>query len=359
MGPAVVEAAAVDAAWLTQGLRQAGVLGADGAVAGFSATGVGNGLVGTSVRYALRYAGDAAGAPASVVGKFPATDATSRQSGAAMRLYLREVNFYRHVAKLAAIRTPRVLASGFDAATHDFFLLFEDLAPARGGDQLAGCDAADAAVAMQEIAGLHAPLWGSPAVAGWDWLRLPEEITGHLVSMVAPVAEMFRERFRDVLEPEIMQAAMGLVPLARPLLSGHAERPTVLHGDFRLDNVLFDAKGGAWKMATLDWQTVSAGRGTQDASYFIGAGLRADDRPAVEGDLVRHYHAALLAGGVQGYDWEECWRDYRKHSLNGLFMAMFSAISVARTARGDEMFLTMARRHARQALELQAFALWN
>ena len=354
-----MEAASVDAAWLTQALRGAGVLGVAGAVEDFTAVGVGNGLVGTSVRFSPRYSGDAAGAPASVVGKFPATDATSRQSGAGMRLYLREVNFYRLVAPAAGIRTPRVLASLFDPATHDFFLLFEDLAPARGGDQLAGCDAADAAAAMDEIARLHAPFWRAPVLDQWDWLGLPEETTTHLAAMVAPVAALFRERFSGVLENEVMDAVMRLVPLARPLLSGPAEHATVIHGDFRLDNVLFDARGGTWPMATLDWQTVSRGRGTLDVSYFIGAGLREAERAAHEGDLVRRYHAALLDGGVRGYDWDECWRDYRKHSLNGLFMAMFSAISVARTARGDEMFLTMARRHARQALELQAFALWD
>jgi hypothetical protein len=109
----------------------------------------------------------------------------------------------------------------------------------------------------------------------------------------------------------------------------------------------------------LDWQTVGRGCGTQDASYFLGAGLRENDRAAHEHDLLRTYHETLLSYGVDAYSWKQCWRDYRKHSLNGLFMAMFSAISVARTDRGDDMFLTMARRHARQALELGAFGLWE
>jgi hypothetical protein len=78
-----------------------------------------------------------------------------------------------------------------------------------------------------------------------------------------------------------------------------------------------------------------------------------------EQDLLRQYHAALSENGVAGYPWELCWEDYRKHSLNGLFMALFSAVSVARTERGDEMFLAMARRHAQQALELSAFDLWQ
>jgi aminoglycoside phosphotransferase (APT) family kinase protein len=211
---------------------------------------------------------------------------------------------------------------------------------------------------MREIAGLHAPLWGDPSLDQLDWLGLPPAENEQLAQMVAPVAGMFRERFESVLEPDIMAAIMRLVPLARPLLLQQAKIRTVLHGDFRLDNILFEPRAGALPMATLDWQTIGQGCGTQDASYFLGAGLRAWDRVAHEQDLLRIYHETLQAQGVQDYPWQQCWQDYRKHSLNGLFMAMFSAIVVARTDRGDDMFLTMARRHARQALELGGFDLW-
>ena len=348
----------VDAAWLTGALREAGVL-RDGAVTAVTQRGIGNGLVGTSIRFDLTYDALEPGAPPSVVGKFPATDETSRQSGAGLRLYLRETSFYRHIAPAVGIRTPRVFVNEFDPATHDFLLLFEDLTPARGGDQLAGCGVDDAAVAMREIAGLHAPLWGHAAVDRWDFLGLPPEETARIVQLVAPVAGLFRERFADVLANEVMDAVMRLVKLVDKLMHDAAPQRTVLHGDFRLDNVLFDAKGGAWPLATLDWQTIGRGCGTQDASYFLGAGLREEDRATHEADLLRLYHEALLAQGVSDYPLAQCWRDYRKHSLNGLFMAMFSAISVARTGRGDEMFLTMTRRHACQALELSAFELWE
>jgi hypothetical protein len=276
-----------------------------------------------------------------------------------MRLYLREVNFYRHIAPTVSIHTPRVYASGFDPGSHDFFLLFEDMAPARGGDQLTGCDVADAATAMVEIAALHGPRWGDPALDALDWLGLPPPETERIVQLVAPVAELFRERYQDVLEREVMAAVMRLVPLAHRMMFDVPVARTVVHGDFRLDNVLFDAKGGSLKLATLDWQTVGRGCGTLDAAYFLGAGLRTWDRAAHEADLVRLYHEALLSFGVLRYGWEQCWHDYRKHCLHGVFMAMFSAISVARTDRGDEMFLTMARRHAQQALELGAFELWG
>jgi hypothetical protein len=340
-----------DAAWL------AAQLGTP-PIAHVTSEPVGNGLVGTSIRFTLRYETPAPDAPASIVGKFPATDPTSRESGAFLRLYLRETSFYRHIAPLVKIRTPRVFHNHYDPQTHDFVLLFEDLAPARGGDQLAGCDINDAAAAMREIAGLHAPLWGNPVMDSFDWLTLPQPETQRLVQLVAPVADMFQERFANTLEPDVMQAVMRLKRMGETILFDQPRVRTVLHGDFRLDNVLFDAKGGQWPLATVDWQTVGRGCGTQDASYFLGAGLRAWDRAAHEQDLLHIYHDQLVQYGVRDYSWEECWRDYRKHALNGLFMAMFSAISVARTDRGDEMFLTMARRHAQQALELNAFELW-
>ncbi len=354
----IARPADIDPAWLTRQLRAAGVL-RDSSVTGFTQKLIGNGLVGTSIRFALTYDAPEDGAPASVVGKFPATDDTSRQSGAGMRLYLRETSFYRHIAPLADIHTPAVFFNQFDPDTHEFLLLFEDLTPARGGDQLAGCDANDARTAMLEIAGLHAPLWGSPDVDGFSFLGLPHDETARIAQLVAPVAGLFRERFDGALEPDVMNAVMRLVPLGDALMFDTPPQRTVLHGDFRLDNVLFDVKGGTWPLATLDWQTIGRGCGTQDASYFLGAGLREPDRAAYEQDLLRAYHDALHSRGVRAYSWEQCWRDYRKHSLNGLFMAMFSAISVARTVRGDEMFLTMARRHACQALELGAFELWE
>jgi hypothetical protein len=347
----------IDATWLSQQLRAVGLL-REANITGFTQRSVGNGLVGISIRFELTYDAPEPDAPASVVGKFPATDETSRQSGSGMRLYLRETGFYRHIAPTVQIRTPRVLANQFDPETHDFLLLFEDLAPARAGDQLVGCDAADAHTAMLEIAALHGPRWADPTLDDLPYLGLPHAETAHIAQLVAPVAELFRDRFSAALEPDIMRATMRLVPLAQALMFDKPKQRTVLHGDFRLDNVLFDAKAGAWKLATVDWQTTSRGVGTQDASYFLGAALRVEERASHEKDLLRAYHETLQTFGVATYPWDQCWHDYRKHSLNGLFMAMFSAISVARTGRGDDMFLTMARRHATQALELGAFDLW-
>ena len=36
-----------------------------------------------------------------------------------------------------------------------------------------------------------------------------------------------------------------------------------------------------------------------------------ETRRLLEQPLLRHYHGRLLALGVQGYSWDDCWNDYR------------------------------------------------
>ncbi|RRC07793.1 hypothetical protein EIA17_25600, partial [Escherichia coli] len=89
----------------------------------------------------------------------------SRRSGSAHTLYIREVAFYRELAATVAIHTPRPILAEIDPATDDFTLILEDLAPARPGDQLAGCAIEDCLTAMREAAALHAPRWNDPTLA--------------------------------------------------------------------------------------------------------------------------------------------------------------------------------------------------
>src|ERR1700756_1063832 len=98
--------AKIDADWMTHALRRAGVL-SEARVSRVARTPVGNGLVGDSYRFTLAYDHYEPSAPASVIGKFPAADPASRESGSAHLLYLREVSFYRELAHTLPIHTPR------------------------------------------------------------------------------------------------------------------------------------------------------------------------------------------------------------------------------------------------------------
>ncbi len=351
--------ARIDAAWMTRALRASGAIGA-ARVTGMDRTRVGNGLVADCYRFTLTYDRDMPGAPTSVVGKFPSHDPTSRKSGTDHVLYLREVGFYRDLAASVAIATPRAHLAEIDPETDDFTLILADLAPARQGDQLAGCSIEDAAVAMAEAAALHAPRWGDAGLDAIDWLHgRPARLTPMVDTMLPMVIAAFRNRYDGAIEPEFM-ALVERLPAA--LIAARAETGvprTLIHADFRLDNILFDVEGGARPMATLDWQTVAVGTGATDVAYFLSAGIDPVARRGHEAALVRVYHEALLARGVAGYGWEQCWRDYRRFTLHGILMGVFSSMSVERTPRGDALFLKMTRGACAQALELGSFGFWE
>ena len=62
-----------------------------------------------------------------------------------------------------------------------------------------------------------------------------------------------------------------------------------------------------------------------DVAFFLGTNLEPAVRRAREHELLRAYHAQLLAGGVAEaeYGWEQCWRDYRWAMLQCLFCYVF------------------------------------
>ena len=71
-----------------------------------------------------------------------------------------------------------------------------------------------------------------------------------------------------------------------------------------------------------------------------------------EEEIVRNYHEKLLAEGVEGFGWQDCWQAYRKSAFAGFGVTVIAAMIVQQTERGDQMFLTMADRHSRHALDL-------
>lgn len=340
--------------WLTAALHAAGV-GRGARVVALQRKLVGTGQMGRNVRFTLDWEGGAADAPATVVGKFPSDNPTSRGTGASQGAYRKEIEFYRQVVDTVGIRTPHCFLAAIDEAGADFVLLMEDVAPAVQGDQIAGCNVDQAALALDELAKLHAPRWGDPSLGDLDFLGGPSaESAALLRALYTAVWPGFEQRFADRLEPDVLAVAERLGPRLEAWSFG-LERPlTVTHGDYRLDNMLFGTPEGGYPLAVVDWQTVGRGAGLADAAYFLGASLQVEDRRANEEALLRDYHEQLTAAGVTGYDWDTCWRDYRRYTFAGVVMAVVASMIVEQTDHGDAMFIAMASRHAAHAIDLEA-----
>ena len=344
-----------DGQWFTEVLQYAGVLG-DAAVTGVQRQQVGTGLIGQNVAFSLTYDGPAPDAPASAVGKFPSPEPQRRATAKTFRLYEREVRFYQEIAATVDIRVPVCYLADIDLDTGDFVLLLEDLSPAVQGNQLDGCSLDEAMLAMDELAGLHAPRWGDPTLANIEWLGQYDDVEPN---------EMIRGLYQGLWPAFVAQFASTLTPGALALgeafgasMDGWRRSWTppycVTHGDYRLDNMLFGTRQGGYPLTTVDWQTVGHGPGIMDAAYFIGNGLRVSDRRAHEIDLLRRYHDALCVRGVNGYEWKQCLADYRRATLSGLLITVIGSQVVASDERGVAMFAAMAERHFAHAIDHEA-----
>ena len=300
---------------------------------------IGTGQVGDSVRFTLDFEGEPA--PVTLAGKFAAADPTSRGTAAMLGLYTKEVRFYRDLAPQLPIRTPRTYCAEIADDGASFCLLFEDLGPARGGNQIAGCTIADAREVVKQAAALHAPSWHNPAILDADWLQPAPAAAAQVKALYPQAQAVFRERYAGVLEPEYMALCEELAEITAAT-DRVVEKTSLVHGDFRLDNVLFDIKGGSEPVAVLDWQTLTIGNGLTDIGYFLGCGIGDALRRAHEGELLDLYCAEMTARGVP-LTRDEIWRDYVMGALHGVSTAVFSAAFVERTARGDANFLSMAR----------------
>ena len=337
--------------WLNELLKHADI---DAEVASFSARQIGTGQVGDNVRFTLSYSSGSG--PASIVGKFPSSDAVSRATGSAQNNYFKEVMFYRELRHTVQIQTPDVLFTNIDPLTQDFCLMMQDMAPGQQGNQLEGCSESDAHTAVRELAKLHGPRWNDPTLADIEWLQVDEAARiPFFMALWAQVLPGFLERYTSRLSNAHLQLLNTFSDRVESYVAPNEGPNALQHGDYRLDNMLF---GGPYRLAVVDWQTVSIGHPAQDLAYFTGAGLLPAQRRAVEQALVDEYYNQLAPYDcLQGYSREQCFKDYRRFSFSGLVMAVIASMIVGQTERGDDMFMAMASRHAQQAIDLDALDL--
>lgn len=337
----------LDAAWLSGALAGA-------PVSDFELEQIGTGQMSESHRVTLTYVEPRQGDPSSVVLKLASGDRSSRATGVGLGIYEREVRFYRELAP--RLRGPLAAChlAAYEQKEGWFTLLFEDVTPAVAGDQIAGCGIDEARLAMRELATLHAPVLEDRALEKSGWLNRDSPVNEGLVAALLP--GLF-ERYGEHIASEHRALCERFAERADAWL-GTRNRPLgLVHGDFRLDNLLFGLQGSARVLTVVDWQTVSWGGAMADAAYFLSGALDPQLRRMHERELFGEYHEALCSHSGQALDAEQCWTEYRRAAFAGVLMAIIAPMLVQRTKRGDEMFMAMLARHSQQALDLDAEAL--
>ena len=101
-------------------------------------------------------------------------------------------------------------------------------------------------------------------------------------ALLAQLYAGFAERYRDRIAPRHREVCERLVASFDAYLppSDDGRSKGLVHGDYRLDNMLFGSRGGDRPLTVVDWQTVRLGAGDDRPRLFPG--LRAARADAAE-----------------------------------------------------------------------------
>ena len=337
--------------WLNKILWESGRLDRSAEVSAVALEPVGTGQMADTIRFSLTYAPPGAG-PSSVVAKFASADPQSHATGKAMRAYEIEVRFYAEVAPEIDARVPGCIACALDPDEAWFTLVLDDIVGATQGDQIQGCSPEIAAAVVEEMAALQGSSFGSSVLEGSEWLnRATPDSDAFTASIVAGVYPSFVERYGAQLSAEHLALFDAFIPRMEQWFALRGGPRTIVHGDFRLDNLLFTRDP---RPVIVDFQTLNWGNASYDLAYFLGGCLTPEVRRGCEAELMTRYHEALRERGVTGYSIDALKEDYRRECFGGVMMAVGASMLVKQTERGDQMFLTSATRHAQHAIDLDA-----
>ncbi len=353
---------AVTAGWLDRILRSSGIL-AGARIRDFEIEklGEGEGFMGETARLHLAYAGSGEVGLPSVVLKIPTSDRKLRAAGEALGIYERESFFYQQLAGQMPVRVPRCYFTAMDArpfgspeqdavslerleqfprwglaalvaagpwlariSRRRYVLLLEDLAPARLGNQVTETSEEDIRGAIASLARIHAHAWENPAVENVPWLHPIDSTTKMNEYLVARQRPHFEELFAAAI-PEYGKPHMDWLEENIGAIQRRLAKPpcTLLHGDYRLDNLFFDDTAADSLAIVSDWQVPSWGRGVCDLAYFLSGTLEADLPVEAAFPHVDFYHEQIRKLRSIRYDREECRRDY----VRALYLVLSRVVS--------------------------------
>ncbi len=222
---------------------------------------------------------------------------------------------------------PVLVPAGYHSNVSDdgaeFVVVMEDLAGNRMLDQTVHLDDADAEACVDNLAVWHANWWNR--TDGMCESGVAVALADPIYPAMLPT--LFDEGWAKLnastgcVPPESLQPVGPKFGAAvEDMLGQLSEGPmTLLHGDYRTDNMMFNADGS---VILMDFQLIGVGSAAYDLAYFVGSCLEVD--AARERELFDRWIAALVAAGVPESDLENMWEKYRVASL---FCLVYPAVA--------------------------------
>ena len=336
----------IDDEWLSQALGLA--------VRAVEIDQIGQGVGVASALYRVTLDGDG---PASAIIKLPALDEIAFLTSAVLQMYVREVGFYRELSAECPIRHPKPYHADIDIETSQFVILMEDLGACRVVDQIEGMSEPDAWRASRELARFQAYWWGQadPLVENGPAVSLGDPM--YLDLLPPAFAEGWQKLTSAIAVSSPIEAAAAGWADALPRLLGSlsADPTTLVHGDYRADNMLFDEHDS---VVLLDFQLIGKASAAYDLAYFVAFSLSAELASRVEASLFEDWRESLISAGVPESETTGLWDRYREAAL---FCLVYPAVASRGMDLSDErqfeLLASMNERFGRAVDELNLLDL--
>lgn len=178
---------------------------------------------------------------------------------------------------------------------------------------------------MDCLARFHAFWWDHPRL-GKDIEELPTEASEreyirNLEERLPGFLNFLGDRL-SVAKRKLYEKVLSSLPrLSERLTEG--KNLTLIHGDAHLWNFLYPHDPDRNNVYIIDWDFWNVNIGSKDLGHAIALHWYPERRRLMESDLIRRYHDELQKHGVENYDWENCWYDYRLSAIDNLFMPIW------------------------------------
>ena len=319
--------------------------------------GDGTGMMSEVARLVLTYESASDDLPTSFIAKYASQNETNRGIALQYKLYERETRYVSELDPLTSARTPKAFVC--ERQGDRFLILMEDMFDYEVGSQVEGADLKKSEIAVDELAKLHSAFWNQ--VDALDWV--PHIANSYHADNMRQLGVLgfdgAIEKFPHLI-PEHVRGIREDFHAAVPNLQAFMDMPpiTLVHGDYRMENLLYGCKPGHDPVAVIDWQGPLLARGLNDVALFIGQSTKTSVRRRHERRLLERYLRGLEAGGVVGLEFDTAWEDYRRTILyNWLYVVVVAGTLDSSNEKAYAWMSEMLKRQVAAMEDLQVLPL--
>lgn len=291
----------------------------------------------------------------SYIAKYASQNKTNRDVAMSFNLYEREVRYFKELDSITAAKSPATVISKIQG--DNFIILMADLHDYQVGDQIIGADLHQTELAIDELVKLHGSFWNKVDNLAWIPGIAESYHADNMLNFSDPAWDQMLGVFGEFVPADIANMK-GAFRKALPSLQARLrQKPdTLIHGDFRMENLLFGTQPGHDPIAIIDWQGPLLGNGLVDVCLILGQSTQTDIRQAHERELLNRYASGLAAMGIT-YN-QNIWEDYRyTHLYNWVYAAVVAGTLDASNERAYAWMSQMIKRQVATTLDLELLEL--